>query len=1756
MDKRGAIKTATKKSTGFSSALQYLAKRNLQEAQASRIRSQPVYKFNADPFKAILISKKEWERHGPSGGSFFSSLLETLAENNLETETGPESLRQAIAWFAIRNGSEWIAQDFSLLTLLQKHTGRHLTMEDYTEWWQEKRNDEPLAHIPFVMAASLMLNTQIVLWVTSSLNSECIMTEYMFTPPGFIRQFHFAVDRNISQDPGATVERILDYSYRVEGQKHWEYRLSMPTWDERLAGRKYAPQASQASPLPAGSPSQVTDNSNVTDGSLANFVPSVFVDGGLAQTSAANLEAIHICRSDNCYIAASQDQTQCHVCIQSAVTATRIQHQALAQPSPVPPPDVAVPLTRQICVMQDCNITVCHEARMQGKLLCLICFRRDASPRNIEADQIPRTLPLHVYGLGHTDGGCRNVPNLRLKDVGGWAFILMHSKGELWKASCSLGPHSSNNVAEFTAVLELVTLSKQQGITLLDIHTDSMLVIQYFEQTCDKVEQRLIALYQQIQSVVAGLMHLNFHHVKAHAKKGTPQYNLNNTEVDSMCTEVIKVNDIERRIQGPSRMASFDAPRNVVKPRMGPRIGARYSTDPPYAPLDPNERDPRGVVDLVRDSGDVLYMCPLCDPLTASPFRDRKSLLLHIKSIHRPALDIPDDVKQLLQIARCDACHGYYGSVGINRHHCQGHPPVQNNAVPAPVQNALQRVPQPKNIGNLPDSLPMASPADIADDLVDRLSGISFDDIFLRQIKTVVEIHHSSVTMWSEALAFVLEGTITYSFHATTAPEDQQLAMAYLKLLFLLPRLLLHSSKGVAGRARLILTGRLDAFEKLYAESEPKIRAANNYPNGTQRQQQETINKRVSTLVRSCDLSRAINSLVIPPKVDITHDIIEKVHELHPIAQPEHRVPNSAPTKVNLDPGERIYQFQLLNRIIKDLKTHVAPDTTGLRPGHIKCIFRGRKGPYSPEVRCRTMLDALIHQIMSDPERFGEVDLWRYFFGGKLTLLMQNKVRPIAQKNTLLKLINAILGRLHDDELRRSAGPGHLNGKKDGPLAAAVMAQMELDYAQCNPDQVRCVLVTDAKNAFQSASRNNCYKVLHGNEHLKKCLAPFFAMQHKGEQNIVWAQANLVLKVSSGFTQGDINASKLFTVNTASLVSGLQQAAISNQLQDENATVVAIIDDITIMGDLDAVKRAEGVRADLQEDPNYLVNPQKQYVYTTTAHHMEAIKQKLPSHQVRYIGSQLGFKLSGIPMGGDEFIRQQMQINFDSTKQVVENILKLDRVQDQLLLLLYCIPGRIQHFLAAVPMSVSREFAIKHDALIQNAVAEVLGLGVLNDRDLLQIQRKVSNHGLGLRNMEHNLEFLFFSGFARSIKTIRDGFPHFMYVAQHTMDGDSGYGRQLQDALDHLHSLAVSVDAVKLRDLLPRSLEHALSTDYEWRHAAIQLELDKIVESRHNDLYNLALIPHQQAKAAMLAIDASLFMIIPRQESLEMSNDHLIYMARQLFGKSQRSFVQKFCPNVSSSTGQPCLEPLDSHDIHVSTCKVNNLRHTRHYFLQTWFQNMAAQAHIPTTPAAQIPNTAQANAPCRADLALIGTSLRTADRDGVNAVIDFSVVHSAATSYCRAASLTPGSATVSKANQKIARYRQQYLDHDNSNFIPFIVENGGTFGRNAEEAFSKICNIIALHTGQNRSSIAHFWRSRLLVLLAKQSYENALTWTRAHNQRDGAHDPDSLNDGGLCYEIETREQRRMVHSAGYSPLIGASPEFLAENPALGYPAEI
>ena len=199
---------------------------------------------------------------------------------------------------------------------------------------------------------------------------------------------------------------------------------------------------------------------------------------------------------------------------------------------------------------------------------------------------------------------------------------------------------------------------------------------------------------------------------------------------------------------------------------------------------------------------------------------------------------------------------------------------------------------------------------------------------------------------------------------------------------------------------------------------------------------------------------------------------------------------------------------------------------------------------------------------------------------------------------------------------------------------------------------------------------------------LKEQLAPFFAHTHKGSQRVYWPECRRLLKPSSGFTQGDVNSSKLFTCNTASLVAGLQLAG------GDHATVVAIVDDITIMGTLAALVKVDEARENLQKPSNYLVNKTKQYVYTANAAHVAEIQQALPSHTVIYIGGEMGFTLSGIPLGGEQYIRAALQNNLNKTAHIIANISRLTNVQEKLILLLQCIPGQIQHLLAA-PVCVS-----------------------------------------------------------------------------------------------------------------------------------------------------------------------------------------------------------------------------------------------------------------------------------------------------------------------------------------------------------------------------------------------------------------------------------------------------------------------------------
>mgnify|MGYP000143101193 CR=1 FL=1 len=97
-------------------------------------------------------------------------------------------------------------------------------------------------------------------------------------------------------------------------------------------------------------------------------------------------------------------------------------------------------------------------------------------------------------------------------------------------------------------------------------------------------------------------------------------------------------------------------------------------------------------------------------------------------------------------------------------------------------------------------------------------------------------------------------------------------------------------------------------------------------------------------------------------------------------------------------------------------------------------------------------------------------------------------------------------------------------------------------------------------------------------------------------------------------------------------------------------------------------------------------------------------------------------------------------------------------------------------------------------------------------------------------------------------------------------------------------------------DLLPETLQGLAHVDYLWDHSKIQRELDGVIQRQHEALYDLNRTSDQQAKAAYMAIDASIFMLIPRHRAFEIPNEHLRYL-----GKPQRAYMRRYCSNVSQT---------------------------------------------------------------------------------------------------------------------------------------------------------------------------------------------------------------------------------------------------------------
>ncbi len=152
------------------------------------------------------------------------------------------------------------------------------------------------------------------------------------------------------------------------------------------------------------------------------------------------------------------------------------------------------------------------------------------------------------------------------------------------------------------------------------------------------------------------------------------------------------------------------------------------------------------------------------------------------------------------------------------------------------------------------------------------------------------------------------------------------------------------------------------------------------------------------------------------------------------------------------------------------------------------------------------------------------------------------------------------------------AGASHLGHNPSGVMAAALMAQMELDYAASVPEELQVILKMDASKAFQHASRGNIIHVLMQHDSLKETFAPWYAHTQRIKQHMVYPSAVIdmaIVEALEGITQGSISGTKLFCVGTAGLVAGLQAKSCGT------SEVTDVINNITLHGSAAEVERME-----------------------------------------------------------------------------------------------------------------------------------------------------------------------------------------------------------------------------------------------------------------------------------------------------------------------------------------------------------------------------------------------------------------------------------------------------------------------------------------------------------------------------------------------------------------------------------------------------
>ena len=273
-------------------------------------------------------------------------------------------------------------------------------------------------------------------------------------------------------------------------------------------------------------------------------------------------------------------------------------------------------------------------------------------------------------------------------------------------------------------------------------------------------------------------------------------------------------------------------------------------------------------------------------PGEALCYQDRRALLVHMRHDHRVGGPVEAEVQQLLKIASCPHCKGYYASSGLAAHVTAG------SCQPAQVAPPARAAAGERRAGEMAHSY-----QDFADEVIEFMDNVDFVNIFAPGAAprpSVIKVHPQSQSMYALCLAVAMEGVVACS---KGHQMDKRVGQAWLKLLLLLPRLLLFKADGVVKRARTFLQGTQKALEELFRMADMQS-GRRERRSGGRVVRPEAVQRKASELVQSYEYSRALRLLQRTPLAEANQDTVRGLHALHPRAAVGHRIPEGVDTRI------------------------------------------------------------------------------------------------------------------------------------------------------------------------------------------------------------------------------------------------------------------------------------------------------------------------------------------------------------------------------------------------------------------------------------------------------------------------------------------------------------------------------------------------------------------------------------------------------------------------------------------------------------------------------------------------------------------------------------------------------------------------------------------------------------------------------------------------------------------------------------------